>query len=53
MNSDATLAEQVVNAIKGKRWEKGVALMVNGFPKVVKFKSWVEWCKAYMDQGGL
>lgn len=52
-NSDATLAEQVVNAIQGKRWEKGVALMVNGFPKVVKFKSWVEWCKAYMDQGGL
>ena len=26
--------------------EKGVALMVNGFPKVVKFNSWVEWCKA-------
>ena len=53
MNSDATLAEQVVNAIKAKRWEKGVALMVHGFPQVVKFNSWVEWCKAYMDQGGL
>jgi hypothetical protein len=52
-NSDATLAEQVVNAIKAKRWEKGVALMVHGFPQVVKFNSWVEWCKAYMDQGGL
>ena len=39
MNSDATLAEQVVNAIKAKRWEKGVALMVHGFPQVVKFKS--------------
>ena len=46
MNSDATLAEQVVNAIKAKRWEKGVALMVHGFPKVVKFNSWIEWCKA-------
>lgn len=53
MNSDATLAEQVVNAIKAKRWEKGVALMVHGFPQVVKFKSWIDWCKAYMDQGGL
>ena len=52
-NSDATLAEQVVNAIKAKRWEKGVALMVSGFPKVVKFNSWVDWCKAYLDQGGL
>ena len=52
-NSDATLAEQVVNAIKAKRWEKGVALMVHGFPQVVKFNSWIDWCKAYMDQGGL
>lgn len=52
-NSDATLAEQVVNAIKAKRWQRGVALVANGFPKVVKFDSWVDWCKAYMDQGGL
>ena len=52
-NSDATLAEQVVNAIKAKRWQKGVALVANGFPKVVKFDSWVDWCKAYLDQGGL
>ena len=52
-NSDATLAEQVVNAIKAKRWEKGVALMVHGFPKVVKFNSWADWCKAYLSEGGL
>ena len=52
-NSDATLAEQVVNAIKAKRWEKGVALMVHGFPQVVKFKSWADWCGAYLSEGGL
>ena len=52
-NSDATLAEQVVNAIKAKRWEKGIALMVHGVPKIVKFKSWADWCGAYLSEGGL
>ena len=52
-NSDATLAEQVVNAIKAKRWEKGVALMVHGVPKIVRFKSWADWCGAYLSEGGL
>lgn len=52
-SSDATLAEQVVNAIKAKRWEKGIALMVHGVPKVVKFKSWADWCGAYLSEGGL
>ena len=53
IHSEVTLAREVVTAIKQKRWEKGVALVNQGIPMVVKFNNWAEWCKAYMSAGGL
>jgi len=52
-NAAANLAEQVVAALETKAWERGIAVVCNGVPEVKTFKSWVDMCRAYPDQGGL
>ena len=52
-NAAANLAEQVVAALETKAWERGIAVVCNGVPEIKTFKSWVDMCRAYPDQGGL
>lgn len=52
-NEEIDLATQLLQSIKQKRWERGVALLNQNAIKVVRFNSFSEWCEAFEDKGGL